>query len=157
MYCPKCGKENDKESLYCSACATPLKDLVSNKTENGESELKKRLFTPFLINFISLAFIVFSTLVLLYTESPAFCFPYCYFGIVVSVLGLAIYWVKYIPIIKALAFLHLLCSVFLTFAFLYTAVMLLEWTCILGFLLPIFSILQIIAGVKNTSAIKNIG
>lgn len=43
MYCPKCGKENEKDSEFCKACGTELKadgEVVAN-TDTIDSDIKE--------------------------------------------------------------------------------------------------------------------
>ena len=41
IYCPKCGKENDKDSLFCNRCGFPLDENPENYNEPSNQKNKK--------------------------------------------------------------------------------------------------------------------
>lgn len=46
MFCPKCGKENDDENLFCASCGTKLKESEENKSKEViaiKNKLKRRI------------------------------------------------------------------------------------------------------------------
>ena len=160
MYCPKCGKENNDENLFCSHCASSLKPSVKTEEENIKN-LKKGMFTALLLNITSLLFIAFSILSLYLMAVPETqtyyltqldkTLPLCYIGVVIAIFGIVIYFVKQ----QILAYIHLVASIIMMFVYLAVAIALFTFTCGLGFLFPIFNSLQIISAIKNIRAIKN--
>lgn len=89
------------------------------------------------------------------TSSASTAYVICAVDAIVVILGLAIYFKKTISSKKALSYIYLVASFILTGLFFFIGIDTIAFTCGLGFISTITGILQIIAGCKFVSALKN--
>lgn len=179
MYCQKCGAENKEGSQFCCNCAESL------TTNNEKQINGKKLYSAHLLNVISSVMLIMSILFIAYTVSHAagsfshevsrdgailsstkgtltydtsgapIAYIVCVLDAIVVILGLIIYFNKSVSTKRKLAYIYMLCSFLITILFFFASIRTLSFTCGLGFILTIAGILQIVAGCKFLSALKN--
>lgn len=72
MYCPKCGKENNESSKYCTSCGQDLNGVIDLQNNlNNDNDILKKLKPISIVGFIF-----------------SFLFPLSIIGLILSIIGL---------------------------------------------------------------------
>ena len=183
MFCHECGTPNNDGSKYCCNCAAPL-SVTTHSKENKEVANKK-LYSAHLLNIISAVALVLSFFLIQYgiststggvssttsvngiitssnssttkfdTSGADSAFSAIYVGAAVAALGLAVYFVNNESAKKMLSYLYLVGALIATCLQFFGGVKTISFTCGLGFVLVVSGVLQIVAGSKFVSAVKD--
>lgn len=182
MFCPECGVQNNDGSKFCCNCAKPLVATAYN--DANKKEVKKKMHSAHLLNIISAVVLVLSFLLIQYGVSTSTgglssstttgntttstnttiqfdisgaddAYTAIYVGAAVAVLGLVLYFLKNESPKKAMAYIYLVGAFVATCLQFLAGVKTISFTCGLGFVLVVAGILQIVAGTKFLSAVKN--
>ena len=181
MYCPKCGTENKDDSKFCTNCA---QELIVNEFNTVEKISSKKLYSAHLINIISSVVLIISIILIAYGVSTAtgsvntethsglthsttnttiefdtsgapIAYTACTIDAIVVILGLIIYFTKSVSAKRKLAYIYMIFAFLITVLFFFVGIRTISFTCGLGFVLTVSGILQIVAGSKFLSALKN--
>lgn len=182
MYCPKCGTKNKDDSKFCTNCA---QELIVNEFNTVEKISSKKIYSAHLINIISAVVLIISIILIAYGVSTAtgsvnsettqnglthsttnatvtfdtsgapIAYISCAFDAIVVILGLIIYFAKSVSAKRRLAYIYMIFAFLITVLFFFAGIRTISFTCGLGFVLTVSGILQIVAGSKFLSALKN--
>ena len=180
MYCPKCGTENKNDSKFCTNCAH---ELIANESNTVEKISSKKLYSAHLLNIISSVVLVISIMLIAYTATggssvntethsgsthsttnttiefdtsgASIAYTCCALDVIIVILGLKIYFTESISAKRKYANIYMISAFLITVLFFFAGMRTIAFTCGLGFILTVSGILQIVAGSKFLSALKN--
>lgn len=178
-YCSKCGNELLDEAVICPKCGCPAANEPKQETkEEINKKCQKALLTGHLLNIFSaviplVAVFGFWRIADSYTEvggggdtlvtinsgtslSVNGIVYAAIIGLVIFILGLAIYLLKKSPKTKLrLAYIYLVAAVLDLILFFFSYMLYILSTCGLGIVCLIPGLLQVVAGMKFVNGCKN--
>ncbi len=170
--CPECGKEISDQAQSCINCGYVLHKETTIANDNG----KKKMFSAHLLNIIAfcvpflLAISSYIVDTLSQSEetndgglsisvgadvSSQGLFIAVLIGIAVFIIGLVLFFTKNIKTKKTLSYIYLIGSIVAISILFFTCAAGIVATCGLGIILFVPGILQIIAGTKFVSGVKD--